>query len=88
VPTCVLQGIKPTMVEKSNNIEVYMHLLKNLKLLHQAKNDKKIMKHLLNLILISKVAVLPFAIHINLLGRQSFTWWWWIVINASKGSNS
>jgi hypothetical protein len=29
------------MVEKSNNIEVYMHLLKNLKLLHQAKNDKK-----------------------------------------------
>jgi hypothetical protein len=37
----VLQGIKPTMVEKSNNIEVYMHLLKNLKLLHQVKNEKK-----------------------------------------------
>lgn len=44
------------------------------------------MKHLLNLILISKVVVLPFALHINLLGRQSLTWW--IVINASKGTNS
>jgi len=37
----VLQGIKPTVVEKSNNIEVYMHLLKNLKLLHQVKNERK-----------------------------------------------